>query len=420
MRAHLLEPPRQDPADWPKIISPHSAGAMTGEQFDALRAKGFMPAIAGGAGDEVSAVYQPADAVDHAHWGGHNVILEAWWRDVLDEAGKSNRLLESERLMEAETKIDFENWLYGYVGASFFKAYRRYITNWRLYAGKKSLRDFREHRIKGRNRLRGFGYVGDHAHRPGMRRSYRPEASLFIDTYGAHHDITRQAIINQLTDEILRDDPAEMGREAANYLAEALVALIESNPTAPDGNAFYSTAGGGGRGNLTTSEVSGATLLAAYTAFQTRRYDGEPIGVTPRRILVQNRTTASIIYRDITSQQGTAATNDPANSAVVRGNGNPVAALPWPDDFVVEEPRLHDFNDAYMIADPEEHPAWLVGLLEGAEEPQLFQNAPQRRAIGGGMTNPYMLRVQNITFEVDWDIGVSAVNPDVVYAWRPA
>jgi hypothetical protein len=39
---------------------------------------------------------------------------------------------------------------------------------------------------------------------------------------------------------------------------------------------------------------------------------------------------------------------------------------------------------------------------------------------GGGVTSPYQLRIRKITWEVEWDLGVSAVNPDVAYAWRPA
>jgi hypothetical protein len=364
-------------------------------------------------------VYMPSEA-DYRHWGGHNELLEAWWARVLEVAEQSPRLTESERLIEAETRLDFSQWLYGYVAAAFYEAYEKAESVWRLYAGVREVRDFNEIRIKGRNRLVGFGYVGEHAHRPGMRRSYRPEASLLIDTYGAQHEITRQAIINQLTDEILRQDPEDMGTAAVEYLVNAIVALMTSNPTAPDGAAFYSVP----RGNLTTAEVSAASLMAAWTAFQTRRdTTGQPIRIPPRRMLVQNRTWASIVNREITAQQAVGIINDPANSAFPRGAGNPVAALPWPTDFVAEEPYLPDFNDAYMVADPARFPAFLVGMLQGQNQrPSLWQNAPERRPVGGGggAGDPYQLRISKITFEVDWDLGMSAVNPDVIYAWRPA
>jgi hypothetical protein len=240
------------------------------------------------------------DEEDYRHWGGHNELLQRWWRRVIEAAGSSSRLTEAERLVEAETKIDFANWLHGYVATAFYAAYERAESQWRLYAGVKELRDFKELRIKGRNRLQGFGYIGDHAHMPGMRRSYRPEASLFLDTYGAMHELTRQAIINQETDEILRDDPQDMGTAAAEYLANAIVALMTSNPTAPDGDPFYSLA----RGNLTTAEVSAASLMAAWTAFQTRKDEtGLPIRITPRRLIVQNRTIGAIALRTTRSRR---------------------------------------------------------------------------------------------------------------------
>lgn len=377
-------------------------------------------ALLGGGGVGVIAlgvVYVPSQA-DTAHWGGHNRLLEAWWGAVLAEAEKSPRLLEAERLVEAETRMDFASWLYGYVAAAFFAAYERAESQWRLWAGVKEVRDFNELRIKAKNRLKGFGYVGEHAHRPGMRRSYRPDASLFIDTYGAQHEVTRQAIINQNTEEIMRDDPEDMGTAASEFLIRALVALITGNPTAPDGAAFFSAP----RGNLVTVEVSAASLMAAWTAFQTRvGPDGLPIRIPPRRLIVQNRTWASVAWREINSQQAVGIVNDPANSAFPRGDRNPVANLPWPSDFVVEEPFLPDFNDAYMVADPERYPAFLAGFLRGGQTPQLWQNAPERRPItGGGATDPYQLRISKITYEVDWDLGVSAVNPDVAYAFRPA
>lgn len=366
----------------------------------------------------MTAIYMPSEA-DTRHWGGHNVLLESWWRAVLTEAEKNPRMVEAQALIEAETKMDFATWLYGYIAASFFNAYEKVESQWRLWAGVKELRDFNEMRIKAKNRLVGFGYVGDHAHRPGMRRSYRPDASLFIDTYGAQHEVTRQALITQNSEEILRDDPDDMGTAAAEYLIKALVALVTANPTAPDGAAFYS----GGRGNLVTVEVSAASLMAAYTSFQTRQdVTGQPIRVAPRRLVVQNRTIASIAWREITSQQAAGIVNDPANSAFPRGDRNAVAALPWPNDFVIEEPYLPDFNDAYMLADPERFPAFLVGFLRGQnQQPSLWQSAPERRPISAsGATDPYQLRISKITYEVDWDLGLSAVNPDVIYAFRPA
>lgn len=353
---------------------------------------------------------------DYRHWGGHNELLEQWWRAVCIEAQDSSLLSSSGALVEAATKIDFAHWMHGYVATAFYAAYERVESQWRLYAQLKEVDNFKEFRIKGKNRLRGFGYIGDHAHFPGMRRTYRPEASLFIDTYGAMHEATRHAIINGDADEILRDDPRDMGEAAAEYLANAIVALMEANPTAPDGDPFFSTA----RGNLVTTEVSGTTLMAAWTAFQTRRRDGSPTRITPRRLLVQNRTIGAVILRDITSTQAAGQTTNPANMDFPRGTDNAVAKLPWPTDFVVEEPFLNDFNNAIMIADPERHPAWMVGMLRGNTTPQLWQSAPEMRTIGGGATSPYQLRVRKITWEVEWDIGIAAVDPDNAYSWRPA
>lgn len=361
------------------------------------------------------------DAPDYAHWGGHNELLSLWWRDVCIEANEngSPRLTEAEALVEAATKIDFATWLYGYVATAFYTAYERVDSQWRLYAGLQEVANFKEWRIKGKNRLRGFGYIGDHAHAPGMRRSYRPEASLFIDTYGAGHAVTRQAIIDGDAQQILADDPADMGTAAMEYLAAAVVALMESNPTAPDGLPFFSTSRP--IPNLTTDEISGTSLMAAYTSFQTRRQDGSPIRIVPRRLIVQNRTIAAIALRDITSTTAIGQTSTtPANTDFPRGNTNAVSQLPWPEDFVVEEPWLNDFNDGYMIADPERYPAWMVGMLAGNTQPSLWQSQGDMTPVGGSNPSPYQMRVKILEWEVLWDIGVSAINPDVAFKWSVA
>lgn len=346
--------------------------------------------------------------IDFGNWGGYNELLELWWGDVQAEASKSRRLTESERLIEAETKIDFATWLHGYVAASFYQAYEEAESQWRSYVGTKSLRDFKPHEIKGRNRLTGFGYVGDHAHKPGMRRSYRPPAELVIDTYGAEHEITRQAVINQETDEILRDDPQDMGSAASDYLARAIIAYITSNPNGPDGDPMYSVS----RGNQVTTELSEDSLMAAWTTMQTRLDpDGRPMRVRPRRIVVQNRTMAAIVDRAINSQYTGATANDTGSSEFDKGTLNPLSRQGIPGDFAVEEPYMTDANDWYLFADPERLPAFMVGFLRGQEQPAIYQNVPEGRTVTGGATTPYELRVRKIHWEVEWDLGMTAVEP---------
>lgn len=355
---------------------------------------------------------------DYGIWGSHNELLEAWWDQVLQEAAKSPRLTESERLLEAETKIDFADWLHGYVATSFYNAYQELQSQWRKYAAVKPLRDFKINKIKGRNRLTGFGYVGDHAHKPGMRRSFRPEASIFIDTYGAQHEVTRQAIINQESDEFLRDDPQDMGSAAADFLARALIALIVSNPLAPDGSVMYSS----GRGNQVTTELSESTLLAAWTSMQTQfDDDGRPIRIEPRYAIVQNKTMGSVIDRAINSQFTGVTQASGGAQTVEKGTLNVVARQGIPADFTVEEPYLPDANDWYMVADPDKLPAYMVGLLRGQEEPAIYQSSAQRRAVsGGGISDPYQLRIAKIEWEVEWDLGLSAIEPRATFRGTPA
>ena len=150
------------------------------------------------------------------------------------EYGKPIALFEAweewSELQEADSKADFPSWLWGPVRRSVWQGYSRIEPQYRRYARIENMPDFRPRLIHGLNALRGFGYVGDHGEYPGMRRTERPGPALVIDTYGGVYQITRQAIINDDSGELLNRNPSEMGYAAGNFVAEAIVALIESNP----------------------------------------------------------------------------------------------------------------------------------------------------------------------------------------------
>src|SRR4051812_42418218 len=152
-------------------------------------------------------------------------------------------------LQEADSKADFPGWLWGPVRRAVWRGYQLIVPQYQRYADVQSVPDFRPQSMYGLGRLRGFGYVGDNGEYPGMHRKEWGGPTLVIDTYGAIYAITRQAIINDQSGELLNRNLQEMGQEAGEFVAESIVALLESNPTAWDGAAMYSS----GRGNQTTA-----------------------------------------------------------------------------------------------------------------------------------------------------------------------
>jgi hypothetical protein len=86
---------------------------------------------------------------------------------------------------------------------------------------------------------------------------------------------------------------------------------------------------------------------------------------------------------------------------LVRGTTTRWRQLPWPADFVVEEPYLPDFNDAYMVADPERYPAFLVGCCAGRTSSRRSgRTRPSAGRSPGAATTTLPAPHPKITYEV--------------------
>lgn len=335
-------------------------------------------------------------------FGGPNKLIESYieWRD--------QRLA----LQEADMRADFPSFLFGPVRTALWQGYNRVAPNYRRYVRVENSPDFRARRIKGLNGLRGIGYVGEHGHYPVMRRTERPGPSLVIDTYGGVYSITRHAIINDESGDLLNRNPADMGFEAGRFIAETVIALIESNPTAYDGQPFYSS----GRGNEVTVALDENSLAAAVSAMEAQLDDdGNHIVVTPRYLVVKSATLELVARRIINSQlTGVTTGTETASDHFDKGTMNPLAGI-IPADGVVRDPFFTDTNDWYVIADPNDVPAFAVGFLNGNESPFIgLKNPEVRNALGAGQ-DPYTYELDSVDFKVRLDFGVAAVDPRGVY-----
>jgi hypothetical protein len=338
------------------------------------------------------------------------------------EFGKPIRLLEAYKewrdvqLEEADSKADFPQFLFGPVRTALWQGYSKVSPQYRKYGRIENAPDFRERRLRGLNGLFGIGYVGDHGEYPQMRRTERQPASLVVDTYGATYSITRQAIRNDDSGDLLNRNPADMGYAAGKFVAETVIAFIESNPNAPDGNPMY----GSSRGNQTTEALSEDTLATAISAMESQLDDdGNHIVVTPRILAVKNPRMELIAKRIINSAetgvnlQYTGASG--AGTTVFdKGTMNPLQGI-MPADAVVRDAFWGDNNDWYLFADSSEVPGFAIGFLDGKEEPFVGLLDPMvRNALGAG-TDPYSYEVDSVDFKVRLDFGVAVVDPRGVY-----
>ena len=320
-------------------------------------------------------------------------------------------LMESGQLEEADSKADFPEFLYGFISLALWGGYNRVSAQYRKYTDTLSVKDFRETRLRGLNQVRGIGYVGDHGEYPPMGRTERPPAGVTVDTYGGEYGITRQAIINDDTGQLLNNVPRDMGWAISRFIGETVVALIESNPTAPDGAVTYSVT----RGNQVTTALSEASLASAISFGEGQvDDDGNKIVVTYNRLVVKN-TEMEMIARRIINSQFTGTTSPTTASAVFdKGTVNALNGV-IPGDGIIREPWFNDVNDWYLFADPSEIPSFVVAFLNGREEPFIgLKNPEVRNAMGPGV-DPYTFELDSVDFKVRHDFGVAVIDPRGTY-----
>lgn len=344
----------------------------------------------------------------YGEFGGPNRIIEAYaeWRD--DRLAK----LDAGMLQEADSKADFPEFLFGIIRTALWKGYDRIAPAFERYASFENLPDFRERRMRGLNALTGIGYVGDHGEYPGMRRTERPSAPLAVDTYGGVYALTRQLIINDDSGELLNRNPGDMGYAAGNFVAETLVALLESNPLAADGVAFFHSS----HNNTGTAALSEDALADAITLMETQRdNDGYRIRIRANLLMVQNARQEMIARRIVnstatgTSVAYTGGTKGIGSDFMDKGTLNPVQGI-LNGDQILREVFLSDVTDWYLFADPATVPGFAIGFLNGERKPFIgLKNPEVRNALGPGV-DPYTFELDSVDFKVRMDFGVAAVD----------
>lgn len=347
---------------------------------------------------------------DYGDYGRPVMLFEAYldWREHMKGLAESNAASTGTELAEADTKWDFPSFLFGPVRQSMWHGYDRVAPQYRRYTRVESAPDFRERRLKGLTGMSKPGYMGDLGEAPPMTRGERPPATLVVDTYGGVYSMSRHLIINDESNELMNSAPDEMGEAASEFIVETIVALVESNPTAPDGDPMWSV----GRGNQITDALSEQSLALGVARMTKQRDDtNRRISVNVATLLLGDPQLAWVADRILNSTETGTTTNDSATSAFDKGTRNPIAKV-LPNDAVVYDAYLSDANDWYLFADPRRVPAFAVGFLNGMERPQVFLKNPEvRNVLGGGGQDPYTFEMRTIDWLVQFDFGVAPVDP---------
>jgi hypothetical protein len=352
-------------------------------------------------------------------------LIEAYGEDAVHQefvrqAGSDPAM---KALVEAgiDTKADFASFLWGFISTSFYRGYERVESMWDRYVGVESVNTFDEVRIKGINGLTGIGYVGDYGEYQPLRRTFRPEAAIVVDTYGGVYGMTRKLLRSAGADRLVERNPNDIGEAMSDFIARMIVALIVANPNAPDGAAMYNNT----RGNQQAAALSEATFVDAAVWLRTQKDDDlRPIRVNMRTAVVQNDRQALILNRIVRSAQTGATINDPASQSFPMGTDNPIAqANLLPPDGVVIDPYFPDANDVYFFADTDRNPAFVAAFLDGQRRPMIgmAEHTVMHLSISGGNgRDMYSYEGDTIDYKTRHDVGVSAIEPRGTYRLTPA
>jgi len=209
-----------------------------------------------------------------------------------------------------------------------------------------------------------------------------------LDTRGVLIGLTRQQIVN---DDLgaFTEIPALLGRKAALSREKALFTAINATGV---GASFFTAANVNYfAGAATNLQISSLTTAVQMFMDQVDA-DGDPIAVTPTMILVPTALLilAKQLYTDITVNETTTAN-------VPKPNSNPHAG-----SYKVEcSPYLSNANLTgysttawYLLANPNDIPAFEVGYLKGQRTPIIEQGEVDFNLLG-------------IQYRCYWDFGVA-------------
>lgn len=367
-------------------------------------------------------------------WGGRIETFDMYydWRDeriACIEAGinpRTNEPITDMAVFEAspDSKADFATFMWEPIQANFYMGYDYVESLYKRYVGIEAVNSFDEVRIKGINGLTGIGYVGELGESPGLRRTFRPEAAVVVDTYGGDYGMTRKLLRSNGIDKIVQRNPGDLGQAMADFITRLIIAMIVANPNAPDGAPMYSS----GRGNLVVDDLNEDTLVDAAVWLRTRKDpDNRPIRANIRTAAVQNDRVALRIRQIMNSQMvqltGVDTSPQPADQ-LGRGTGNPIASSDLlPADGVAIDPWLPDANDVIFFADPDKLPAFIVAYLDGQEQPLIGMKDATVMHLSnsnGSGHDPYSFEGDAIEYKLRHDVGVTAVEPLGTYKLAPA
>jgi hypothetical protein len=335
-------------------------------------------------------------------------VLERFAQD-----GDAGGLMEATGSGSPEGRVDFPIFLQTVIHHRIRERFRGVASRWEDYFGIEPAQDFREHTVSELGAIRGFEGVEEHGVYPRLRSWEAEGPSYQVGKYGGIYSVTYELIINDALDMILNRIPGELGRSMAEYVAQAMITLMESNATySPDSKPFYAES----RGNLVTGEAAELdedNIMAMLDTMALHRdRDNVPIMIDIEKIIVRAPSQAAIINRMVRSTQTGVRSEQTAAGApdFARGDYNALADA-LPNDVAQVEPWLNSPTDYYLLANAQDRPAFVAAFLRNQTEPAIFLKDSGLRGVGGGNADPYTMDFDEIPYKVRHVFGGAVGEP---------
>jgi hypothetical protein len=363
----------------------------------------------------------------YGRWGKHLDLFELFesWRDDPEAqtavAVEEGWIEEGETIEEAsgtgapEGRADFPLFLLSITRHKMRQGFTRRAARWDRYVGVERAEDFRQHTASQLNGISGMGPVPEFDEYPRLRSSEEGAPPFSVGKHGGVYGVTFEMVVNDDTNTILNRTPTELGRMSAAYIAQVVVALIESNPNWIDGLPFFTATAraglpGGNEYTGAAAEPTEDNVVKVVNDLQnTEDSEGFPIDIDPGLIITKDPLVSLAVRRIVRSQETSANETAGAATHIEKGTYNPAQGI-LPDDPVLVEPYLRDPNDWILLADTG-RPAFIIAFLRDQREPFIGIEDPGIRSIGGGTRDPYTLDFDEIRMKIRHVFGVALGDP---------
>lgn len=310
------------------------------------------------------------------------------------------------KLQESGTPADFPKVMADVQHKILLKAFLGFPSPWKDYAKAGEVSDFKSHNrawLGEAQDLKPKKVGGGYHSTPLSDYGY----AILAETKGRTFMLTRETVINDDLD-AFKEVPAKLGRAAARTVGKSVAAILETNATAYDGNALFTTGHANMSSTALTADATGiAAVQAGMKAIRTATdpSTSEIMGLEAKILLVSPtlEETANWLVSQTEVRHGSSSglTSNPLKGRLK----------------VVVDPFLTVFPSRwYLLADPAQAHAVEVAFLNGKQEPDvLVKKADAAYLSGGSGDDEFGFSYDDIEYKVRHDWGVKAAFYQAAY-----